>query len=254
MTPPPKPAPPALALVACRVLEGEIDALAQGAHIVRREFLEIGLHDQPVVLRSLLAGAIGRAEDDPAVQQVVLGYGLCGPALTGLAPRRCPLVVPRAHDCITLFLGSKERYAELMRDEPGIYWYSPGWNRAGRVPGPDREAKMRAEYEAKFGAEEVEALLDMERAAFAQHSVAGYADLGLPGDDENRRYAERCAKALGWRFRGFEGDGTLLRDLLHGPWDGERFLIVRPGERIAHSADAQVMTAAPLAVAAATAP
>jgi hypothetical protein len=238
--------PLALALIACRVLEAEIAALTEGStHIVRREFLEMGLHDQPTGLRSLLAGAIGRAENDPAVQQVVLVYGLCGLALMDLAPHRCPLVVARAHDCITLFLGSKERYAARMRDEPGTYWYSPGWNRAGRVPGPEREAKLRAEYTEKFGAEDAEALMEMERSAFAQHTTAGYTDLGLPGDDESRRYAEQCAKSLGWRFRNHAGDSTLLNDLLHGPWDSERFLVVRPGERIAHTADASIVKAVP---------
>ena len=250
MSPPPPlaPLPPAagLALIACSVLEAEIGALCRGgAHIVRREFFEIGLHDRPQVLRSKLEGAVARAEDDPAVRRVALAYGLCGLALVGLAPRRCPLVVPRAHDCITLFLGSRGRYAAIMREEPGTYWYSPGWNQARRVPGPEREAKLREEYAARFGAEEAEALMEMERCAFAQHSVAGYTDLGLPGNEGDRGYAERCAQSLGWRFRHHAGDATLLRDLLHGPWDVGRFLVVRPGERIAHSVDEAVMKAVP---------
>ncbi len=237
--------PLSLALIACRVLEAEISALTAGAtHIVRREFLEIGLHDQPGVLRSQLSEAIARAEEDPAVQQVVLVYGLCGLALVDLRPRRCPLVVPRAHDCITLFLGSKERYAESMRDEPGTYWYSPGWNKAKRVPGPEREEKLRSEYSARFGSDEAEALLEMERSAFAQHSVAGHTDLDLPGDEEHRRYTERCAQYLGWRMQVHAGDPGLLRDLLHGPWDDERFLVVQPGEKIAHSVDASIIKAA----------
>jgi hypothetical protein len=240
--------PPACALVACRVLEAEIAALSEeSAHVVRREFFEIGLHDQPTSLRSMLAGAISRAEDDPAVEQVVLVYGLCGLALVELAPRRCPLVVARAHDCITLFLGSKERYAAAMREEPGTYWYSPGWNRAQRVPGPEREARLREEYTARFGAEEAEELLEMERSAFAQHTTAGYTDHGLPGDGEDRLYAKRCAQSLGWRFREHPGDPELLHDLLHGPWDDERFLTVLPGERIAHTADASVVRAVPAA-------
>ncbi len=242
-TQPPHPAP-AVALIACRVLESEIAALTAGSsHIVRREFLEIGLHDQPGVLRSQLCQAIARAEEDPAVQQVVLVYGLCGLALVELGPRRCPLVVPRAHDCITLFLGSKERYAAIMRDQPGTYWYSPGWNRAKRVPGPEREEKQRSEYTERFGAEEAEALLEMERSAFAQHSVAGHTDLGLPGDAEHRLYTERCAQHLGWRTQAHPGDPGLLRDLLNGPWDSERFLVVQPGERIAHAVDASIVKA-----------
>jgi hypothetical protein len=252
MTKTPASPPPAIAVIACRVLEDEIAALTQEAtHIVRREFLEVGLHDQPGVLRTLLAAAIDRAEADPAVQQLVLVYGLCGLALVDLSPRRCPLVVARAHDCITLFLGSKERYAAVMRDEPGTYWYTPGWNKARRVPGPEREVQLRAEYTAKFGAEEAEALLEMERAAFAQHSTAGYTDLGLSGEDGNRRYAEGCAKYLGWRFQDHAGDATLLRDLLHGPWDSERFLVVHPGERISHTADAGIIRAVPAGDAAA---
>ena len=64
---------PLTALVACRVLEAEIGALAgQATHIVRREFFEIGLHDQPTNLRGKLAAAIERAENDPAIETVVV--------------------------------------------------------------------------------------------------------------------------------------------------------------------------------------
>ena len=237
---------PRLALVACRVLEAEIAALTRdAAHFVRREYFEVGLHDQPTGLRARLRAAIERAEADPAVEIIVLAYGLCGLALADLSPRRCLLVVARAHDCLTLFLGNKERYADCMRRVPGLYWYSPGWNRERRVPGPDREAKLRTEYSAKFGAEEAETLIEMDRAVFALHTTVGYTDLSLPGDDEHRRYAEYCAESLGWRFEYHAGDNTLLHDLLHGPWDAGRFLVVQPGQRIAHSVDDAIMKAVP---------
>lgn len=238
----------AIAVVACRVLEAEIVALTRSAtHIVRRENFEVGLHDQPTALRTRLAGAIERAEADPAVEAIVLVYGLCGLALVDLAPRRCPLIVPRAHDCVTLFLGSKERYAACMQADPGLYWYSPGWNRDKRVPGPDREAQLRAAYTEKFGAEDAESLLEMERESFAQHTGAGYTDLSLPGDEQQRNYAARCAASLGWSLTAHRGDPSLLRDLLHGPWDEARFLVVPPGQRIAMSVDAAVMKAVPVA-------
>jgi hypothetical protein len=237
---------PSVALVACRVLESEIAALLQGAtHIARQEFFAIGLHDQPTLLRQTLGAAMARAEADPAVDTVVLVYGLCGLATVDLAPRSKPIVVPRAHDCLTLFLGSKERHAACTRTEPGTYWYSPGWNRARRVAGPEREAQLRHEYTERLGADEAEALLEMERATFANYTTGAFTDHGLPGDDEHRRYAERCVRSLGWQFRHHAGDPTLLRDLLYGPWDDARFLVVQPGQRIAHTADANIIKAVP---------
>ena len=228
------------------MFEAEIAAFtANSTHIVRREFFEMGLHDRPDVLRKRLNAAIARAEAPPEVQTIVLVYGLCGRALVDLAPQRCPLVVSRVHDCIGLFLGGNARHGACLKAEPGTYWYSPGWNRGRRVAGPDREAKLREEYTRRFGAEEAEGLLEMERAAFAHHTCAGYTDLRLPGDEEHARYAQECARSLGWRFEYHPGDPTLLRDLLHGPWDDERFLVVRPGFRIAQSVDNRVIQAVP---------
>lgn len=236
-----------IALIACRVLEAEIAAvLRDGGRLVRQEFLEVGLHDRPAVLRANLAAAIARADSDAAADVIVLVYGLCGLALVNLAAHRKPLVMPRAHDCLTLLLGSKERHAACVAAAPGTYWYSPGWNSARRVAGPDREAKLQREYTEQFGAEEAAHLLELERATFATYTTAAYVDHGLPGDERHRRYAEDCAQALGWRFRPEAGDPTLLRDLLHGPWDSERFLVVPPGHRIVHAADDRIIDVAPI--------
>jgi hypothetical protein len=237
-----------IALIACRVLEAEIASLTRDAtHVVHRQFFEIGLHDQPTALRARLAEAIARAEAEPLVATIVLVYGLCGLALVDLAPRRCPLVVPRAHDCITLFLGGKERYAAAVRADPGLYWYTPGWNRGRRAPGPEREAQLRAAYTAKFDAEDAEALLAMDRECFAQHIGAAYVDLNLPGDAQHHAYAKRCAASLGWSLTSYRGDPTFVRDLLHGPWDAPRFLVVPPGRKIAISVDDRVIKAVPVA-------
>lgn len=208
----------------------------------------MGLHDHPAGLRGRLADAIAEAEADLRVEAVVLVYGLCGLALVDLKPQRCLLVVPRAHDCITLFLGSKERYAAWMQSQPGTYWYAPGWNRERRVPGPDREAHLRAKYAGKFEPEDIDALVAMDRESFAHHNHAAYVDHGLPGDGDHRRYAEQCADSLGWRFAPQAGDPRLLRDLLHGPWDAERFLVVEPGHRIAFSADTAIVKTVPASV------
>ncbi|ACB76933.1 DUF1638 domain-containing protein [Opitutus terrae] len=240
----PSSPPPRLALIACRVLETELaHFLPQAPHVVRTEFLDVGLHDRPGFLHTALAAALARAEDDPAVEAVALVYGVCGLGTMGLRPARCPLVLPRAHDCLTLFLGSKERYADIMRRTPDVYWYTPGWNRARRVPGPDREAALRSEYTKKFGVEDAEALIAMERASFFEHGRAVYTDFGLPDSAAEKAYAQTCATWLGWPCEEQPGDSSLLRALLAGEWDAERFLVVPPGQQTAFSADTRVVKA-----------
>lgn len=233
-----------VALLACRVLEEEVATL-QPPRWAHEEWFEIGLHDRPQLLRQTLAAAIERAEANPAVETIILVYGLCGLATAGLQPRRCRLVLPRAHDCITLLLGDRARYAASMAAEPGTFWFSPGWNRAGRTPGPAREAQLRTEYAARFEPEDVEALLETERAVWAQHGCAGYVGFPGTGDAAHAQVAQDSAAALGWKFVHHRGDPALLRDLLHGPWDEARFLIVGPGEQVAHAVDQRVIRAVP---------
>lgn len=238
--------PPLTAVVACRVLEDEVRHFSAGLpHLGTCEFLEVGLHDRPTTLRELLQAAIDRIETDPRIDTIVLVYGVCGMATVGLTARRCQLVLPRAHDCITLFLGSKDRFKALTKADPGRYWYSPGWNREKRVPGPEREAQMRAEYTEKFGAEQAEELLEAERETFAQHASANYVDLGLPGNETDREYAERCAQWLGWPCQTHHGDPSLLHDLLAGPWDANRFLVVPPRHVIKFNADDTIVGTTP---------
>lgn len=223
-------------------MEAEIACLLPAApHVVRTEFFEVGLHDRPTSLRTELTLAIGRAEADPSVEAIALVYGVCGMGTVGLQAQRCRLVLARAHDCLTLFLGSKERYAEIMRRRPDAYWYTPGWNRARRVPGPEREAALRAEYTAKFGAEDAEALLAIERDAFHAHGRAVYTDFGLEGGAAEKAYAQRCATWLGWDYEEQPGDPSLLRALIAGDWDAERFLVLEPGQQIAFSADDRIV-------------
>ena len=43
------------------------------------------------------------------IEAIVLAYGLCGRGTAGLRPLRHKLVIPRAHDCITVFMGNCKR-------------------------------------------------------------------------------------------------------------------------------------------------
>jgi hypothetical protein len=179
------------------------------------------------------------------IEAVALAYGLCGLGTSGLRPLRHKLVIPRAHDCITLFMGSKEAYAQQQRRCPTSYYYTPGWNRSRRAPGPERLDALRAELAKKFATEEVEFLIQAERAQWALHDTATYIELGTSDAEAEADYARKCANWLGWRFERIRGDAALLHDLIWGHWDEERFLCVGSGMRIAHAADEAILRAEP---------
>jgi len=236
-----------LAVIACSVLEDEVRHLAAGlAHIRSLVFMPQGLHNEPARLQRELQAAVTAAEADPAVENIVLVYGLCSRGVENLRHERCPLVIARAHDCVTLFLGDKDRYADYVREHPGTYWYSPGWIRSNAPPGPERTARLRREYTEKFDAEEVEYLMEMEAHWIANYNRAAYVGLGIAETQKDKDYTKHCAACLGWAFDQVKGDPALLRALLGGQWDERRFLVVPPRHGILLTADDSIIRAVPL--------
>ena len=235
-----------IAVIACGVMETEVRHFAKGCPNIRQlVFLPQGLHNDPVRLQRELQAEVSRAEANPAVEAVALVYGLCGRGIENLRRDRCPLVIPRAHDCVTLFLGNKERYAAYHREHPGTYWYTPGWISARASPGPDREARLRSEYAEKFGEDDVDYLLEMDRAGLANYNRAAYVGLGFGDAQREVEYTRNCAACLGWAFDRVPGDPALLQALLRGEWDDQRFLIVPPRHVIRITADDSIMCAEP---------
>ena len=96
-----------LKLLACEILYRETcAAVAQSRNRVDIEFLPKGLHDmgQEGMNRRLQEELA--AIDQSQYDAILFGYGLCSNGLVGLTAMSIPLIVPRAHDCVTLFLGS----------------------------------------------------------------------------------------------------------------------------------------------------
>jgi hypothetical protein len=235
--------PPRLALIACSVFDAEIELLAANApQLVERRRLEIGLHDRPDHLRAALQKEIDALDARDDLTAVVLAYGLCGRGTEGLRAGRHPLVIARAHDCITHFLGDKETYAARQEAYPDTYYYTPGWNQARRVPGPERLEAMKDDLAKRFDPEDVEFLLETEREQWARRGRAMYLHLGTANAASEAAYAQGCANWLGWSFEERCGAPALLRDLLEGRWDDLRFQIVPPGGTLVFTRDTEIFS------------
>ncbi len=243
MTPMPKPR---TVVITCAVLEDEVAHFTQGLeHIVRVDLMPQGLHNEPDRLRRDLQAAIDKVEAETNAEAIVLGYGLCSRGTEGVRTARAKLVIARAHDCITVLLGSKERYAEYVRQAPGTYWYSPGWNKHHLPPGEERHRLLRQEYEQKYGEDNADFLMETEQHWFSTYDRATYVDMGPGATSEDVEFTQRCAKWLGWKFDRQRGDPGLLLALLNCEWDDERFLVLGPGQTLRMTADERVVEAAP---------
>lgn len=229
-------------VVSCAVMELEVAGLLEGVDgVAGVTLLPQGLHNEPDRLREELQGAIDEAEGRDGVGTVVLVYGLCSRGTEGVRTRRCRLVIPRAHDCITLLLGSKERYAAYVAEHPGTYWYSPGWNKHHVPPGPERYATVRAAYAERYGEDNADYLMEMEQGWFREYDRATYVHLSIGATDEDRSETRRCADWLKWAYDEVAGDAGLMRALLCGDWDEDRFMVLDPGETFAMSVDDRVI-------------
>ena len=194
MTPMPKPR---TVVITCAVLEDEVAHFTQGLeHIVRVDLMPQGLHNEPDRLRRDLQAAIDKVEAETNAEAIVLGYGLCSRGTEGVRTARAKLVIARAHDCITVLLGSKARYAEYVRQAPGTYWYSPGWNKHHLPPGEERHRLLRQEYEQKYGEDNADFLMETEQHWFSTYDRATYVDMGPGATSEDVEFTQGARS--GW--------------------------------------------------------
>jgi len=240
-------------LIACEILYRECcAAVARSPNRVDVEFLPKGLHDiGREGMNSRLAAAL-EAVDESQYDAIALGYGLCSHGIMGLRARRIPLVVARAHDCITLLLGSKERYQQYFETHPGVYYKSSGWIERGEglvQLGPDSQADRlgtRLAYEellSRYGEDNARYLAEQLGNLTRNYTGLTYIEMGVEPDGRFEAQARKEAAEKGWTFEKLRGGMALIRALVDGPWDEERFLVVRPGERIVPSYDEQIAIA-----------
>lgn len=236
-----------LKLIACEVFYREACAsVASSPHRVDIEFTPKGAHDRSDSLRELLQGKIDAAEAaDQKYDAILLGFGLCGNSTLGLRARTTRLVIPRAHDCCTIFLGSRGRFREHFKDNPSLPFSSTGYMERGGssihdasisiIPGLGAKYE---EYVAQYGEENAKYILESLTASVS-HAVDGQADarwvfIDVP-ELAHLGYADRCraeAAASGHEFVLLPGDMRLVRGLVHGAWDPAEYLVVEPGQKI----------------------
>jgi hypothetical protein len=230
-----------LLMIGCGVLLRELsDAIVHSPHMVDAVYLPTGLHDTGA---TLMREGIQKAIDDNEGKKydaIVLGYALCGTGLAGVRARSVQLVIPRAHDCIALLMGSREKYKNYFNSNPGTYYRSIGWverddQLVEQVAGIGLDCNLATMIE-KYGEDNGRFLYEEMSGYKRNYSRLTFIRTGLEVDDSFRKRAQAEAVEKGWKFEEFDGSTTLFHRLLAGKWD-EEFLLVPPGHQIVSSND-----------------
>jgi hypothetical protein len=206
---------------------------ARSANTVDVVVMRQGLHNEPEKLRREVQKALDITSDiqDKPYDASLLGYGLCSNGIVGLTAR-IPIVVPRGHDCITLLLGSKDKYKEYFDSHKGTYWFSPGWIETDNQPGKERFERTLKEYIEKFGEDNARYLMETEQGWLKEYKWATYIDWGFANSSQEKQFTKKAAEYLGWEYDEVKGDSGLMQRLVDGVWNENEFLVVKPGQKI----------------------
>ena len=218
------------------------DLVSKSPHCIDLEFVPMLMHEKPENLKHYIRDIIEKSTDESArkYDALILGFGLCGNAVIGLT---CPIpmVIPRSHDCCTLHMGSKEGFIASFGDTLSSRWCSTGYF--------ERSAMLRNDYfltdqlENYKTSKEYMGYLeqyDEEMADYLWKTLhpqreskeAVYIKIdGFEYSDSLERFRSSQEEA-GISVREVAGDISMLKDLINGEWDEDRFLTIPPGKKI----------------------
>lgn len=184
-------------------------------------YLEQDLHRTPDKLRVQLQEKIDQVSW--TASRIVLGYGLCAKGVMGITESEPELIIPRCHDCIALFLGSPKRYLEIFREKPGTYYLTPGWIMEKKDP-----LGVLEEYVPRYGRKTARWVVEEELKHYTHIALI---DTGVAGLVPLRLRAMENAAVLKKQYEEIPGSLAYFRELLRGPYSGEKFIPLRPGEQ-----------------------
>ena len=212
-------------LIACAVFKNLLENLLPDDLAAEVTFLDYGLHAIPKKLNIAIQEALDAIEE-PSL--IVLGYGLCGNGLDGIQAGKHTLLIPRADDCIAIFLGSYAAYRREFDENPGTYYLTKGWLESGSDPLNEYEGMVE-----KYGQETADWLMNVQyqhykRLLFVAHT-----------QEELGKYGPRARKVgaymaqWGVQYEEINGSDAYLRQLASVACDLELadsdFLVIYPG-------------------------
>lgn len=237
-------------LIACDVFKDVIDkVISQTSHKITPRFLKMEAHLEPKMLHQDIQSIIDEAEGE-TYDIILLAYGLCGNATDGIKARNIPIVIPRSHDCCTLFLGSIDQFLNYFGENLSASWTSSPYLAKSRQGIYSASGQHAMEYFGlsddfedllrEYGEDNAEYLWNTLHAKNQYNTKIFYISTGTDDDEHNIEKLRQTAKEESKEFNVIKGDTSLIKNLLNGKW-GREYLFVAPGESIMASNDLETI-------------
>ncbi len=208
-------------IVACGILKDDLESIRQLAWPVL--YLEQGLHLTPRKLHQRIQEAILCQANDRG--PVLLLYGFCGGGLAGLKAGKAGLIIPRFHDCMPFFFGSRSRYEKIFKSNPKTFFLPSSWV-AARL---DPLSIVELYYTPRVGRETAEWCMSQELKHYQRFL---FIDSGA--SDTTSLFQRACENAIffGKECDRFAGTRDGLTSALLGPRTNEDYIILGHGEEV----------------------
>ena len=238
-------------VIACEIARKELDVLVD---LPRKNKITVCYMPRELHMygKERMAADIQKEIDktDPdEFDAVALVYGLCNYGIVTLNGTM-PIIIPRAHDCITLFMGSKERYSEYNQNNPGTYFVAGAFGMAlegegekGSLDYTKVAQQVRQEFVEKYGEENADYLMEELGDPLKNYCRITFINSGLGDLYEMKAQAKDAAAARNWLYEEYSGNLSLIEKMLDGDWNEADFLVLKPGEKIAPSYDDNIIVA-----------
>ena len=229
------------AVIACPVLALDLKHSAQESGLdFDYEFLEMGMHSNPKLLRETLQSAIDRISSSGLYDRILVGFGICGKGTIGIYARSVPLVIPRVHDCIALFLGGNQAYKAQFKKYPGTYYLSAGWCDEKKDPESQGEEyayfgdqKLKfSDLLEKYGENTAKDTFKFLNTWQNNYQRAVYIETGAKSSAKYEAIAQEMARNFKWKYKKIQGDPSLIKKLLAADQSSADILFVPPNHVI----------------------
>lgn len=242
--------------IGCGVLGPDINHIADKLNLkLKKKMLPGGLHEQPAELQKRLQKAIDKAGQDESCSRIIVGYGLCGKGTVGIRAPGVPLVFPKVHDCIALFMGSDQAYREEFARYPGTFYISAGWFQEKERPEKEKldqiwvgsHAMGCKEITEKYGEKGGKQIIHFFTTWQKNYQRAAFIDTGIGKAGQFAEHAQKMARKYNWEYKSIKGSLSLMSRLLTSVDSDDQILVVPADYMTIYSSIDNKLAAAPSA-------